>query len=260
MNIFTTFGYESVSKEKLKEIGPAKVKQAIQNAFDKGVGSVDLSHIYIEKLPPEFLELRNLVWITPAQKITSHLELFMSRNHLDHFPREILDLTNLTVLIFKENKATVLPDEIGNLVNLRELSVTNNRLRYLPQTLFDLKKLDLFLGHPNPFIGLSQGKNISVIKNSQALSLRELSLRAIRKHDNKNPNIPSKFKLQLEVMAGHHCPVCNTGFCVSAADVYLWLNFPPSGQYFPFQFRFCSDFCLNSSIWRETLRLLSRET
>ncbi|KAJ1732441.1 hypothetical protein LPJ61_002045 [Coemansia biformis] len=124
----------------------------IREAVEAGDAHVDLSDLNLDTVPDELAELKDLVVLTPSNKLVTDLQLTLGTNLLRRFPLAVCELTNLTTLLISHNRIAHLPPEIGNLVNLRELSVAHNRLRSLPLELTRLTRLHTLTVFPNPFM------------------------------------------------------------------------------------------------------------
>ncbi|KAJ2715841.1 hypothetical protein H4R19_000975 [Coemansia spiralis] len=123
----------------------------IREAVEAGDAHVDLSDLNLDAVPDELAELKDLVVLTPSNKLVTDLQLALGTNSLRHFPLAVCELSNLTTLILSHNRIAHLPPEIGNLVNLREFSVAHNRLRSLPLEVTRLTRLHTLTVFPNPF-------------------------------------------------------------------------------------------------------------
>ncbi|MCP4524240.1 MAG: leucine-rich repeat domain-containing protein [Candidatus Gracilibacteria bacterium] len=89
-------------------------------------------------------------------------------------PKEIWNLTNLTILILYNNQLTTLPKEIGNLTNLIGLNLARNKLTILPKEIGKLTMLNKLQIPDNQLITLP--KEIGNLTNLTELILNDNQL------------------------------------------------------------------------------------
>jgi hypothetical protein len=86
-------------------------------------------------------------WRKVLQDTVKHLlQLDLSEMDMDSFPKDICELTYLTLFNIAGNKLLELPKEVGKLVNLVEFDLSNNQLTSLPAEigmLINLSNLNL---------------------------------------------------------------------------------------------------------------------
>ncbi|KAG9309506.1 hypothetical protein JVU11DRAFT_10479 [Chiua virens] len=158
---------------------------ALREAFDKGIGKIDLGNRQIKFIPPSIGELsgffntsesseqslssgRVTTWrrvdtepsasrsFNRAQSIKDFgkerhvLMLYLMGNMITSLPPELFSVKSITVLSLRGNKLTSIPPDICRLPNLYELNISNNRLEFLPWEMRDMK-IEQLLVHPNPF-------------------------------------------------------------------------------------------------------------
>ena len=71
------------------------------------------------------------------------ITISLQKYGLKSLPSSIENLTNLQVLILRDNFLTTLPKEIGNLKELRQISLMGNReMKHLPKEMGKLRKLE----------------------------------------------------------------------------------------------------------------------
>ncbi|EIM91701.1 uncharacterized protein STEHIDRAFT_126706 [Stereum hirsutum FP-91666 SS1] len=80
------------------------------------------------------------------------LRLFLAQNQIVRLPRELFDLTNLTVLSIRNNLIERIPPQICQLVALRELNISSNRLRFLPAEMASMPSLQNLSITGNPWL------------------------------------------------------------------------------------------------------------
>ena len=92
-------------------------------------------------------------------------------------PGDVENLTNLQILVLRENDLLTLPKELGKLTRLRELHIQGNRLAMIPPELGNLElvgsKQVLRLEH-NPFIPRIQVR--AFFKQFELLMKRKLCI------------------------------------------------------------------------------------
>lgn len=131
----------------------------------------DVSDNVIRKLGDVLPIPRVLPGVAFTPQPEPNLKLFLANNLLTRCPKEIFDLTNLTVLSLRRNNLTEIPPAIFQLTNLTELNVSINKLKYLPVDLLELVcskdcKLVTLNLHPNPF-------HMPVLGDEQSLDMEE---------------------------------------------------------------------------------------
>ena len=84
------------------------------------------------------------------------LKVIISSNRLTEVPHEIFNLSNLTMLSFRNNRIQEIPTAIDRLSRLAELNCTGNQLRYLPWEMLKLigpgGPLRMLKLSPNPLL------------------------------------------------------------------------------------------------------------
>lgn len=79
---------------------------------------------------------------TPEFILSDALVLDLVNTGLEEFPKEALELTDVTKLMLSNNKITSIPAEIGELTKLEELYLDNNQLEgSLPDEIQNLENL-----------------------------------------------------------------------------------------------------------------------
>ncbi|KXN69823.1 hypothetical protein CONCODRAFT_71171 [Conidiobolus coronatus NRRL 28638] len=279
LNLSNSFSiFHSIPTRKNVHLNPknsAKLKnlisQRIGHAIDNGQSEVNLSGLQLFEVPPQISELQYFVTFN-GQGICSDIELNLSLNNLEVFPKELLSLKNLTVLNLSGNNITFLPSTIDNLVNLRVFSVDNNKLEYLPCSLLKLKKLQIFNASSNPFPALKQSmeatSNNSVVRETTTihfnpkLCLEEHCLRVLNQLDIRSianeMHLPAEIEKLLKKKPKDRCSQCTNTFFNSAVDILKLKVFPirvssmdvvgvTAGiggiREYPFLYQFCSFFC-----------------
>ncbi|KAL7621490.1 hypothetical protein AAE478_008813 [Parahypoxylon ruwenzoriense] len=138
------------------------IRNAIQDAIDRGIEKIDLSSFNVENIPnatisqlSEFACIPLVTEDVPFEHEEPRLEIYLAKNPLLRAPGALFNLEHLTVLSLRNTQITEIPPSIGNLRNLETLNVSLTRLRYLPGELLDLLrypgKLRTLSIHPNPF-------------------------------------------------------------------------------------------------------------
>ncbi len=93
--------------------------------------------------------------------------LKLKRKHLKQFPKEILKLKNLRVLILSVNKIYSLPDELAQLDQLEELDISGNKFVYFPKVITQLKNLKTLKFSRNEILEIPE--EIGNLKNLEQL-------------------------------------------------------------------------------------------
>ena len=103
--------------------------------------SLDLGHLDMDVLPPEFEQL------TDSDVLTTHLGVLdFSDNQLTSIPPEIAQFRHLRRLLLRKNQLTIISLEIMQLTELRTLDLSHNQLTSIPPEiaqLSNLKRLDI---------------------------------------------------------------------------------------------------------------------
>lgn len=146
---------------------PNKDKSSTSSGSSKptssAVDTLDLSHLKIEKLPYEMVDIikedvvrlalgYNLINSLPSNFIDlSRLRYLNVRaNLMNTFPSVLCTLPSLEILDISRNKIKKLPSEPGRLLDLRVLSISNNRLRKLPLWFHRMQDLRILKLEGNP--------------------------------------------------------------------------------------------------------------
>jgi len=119
-------------KMKCLELNTKEALNRIKRCKNKNTKKLDLSFLYLEKLPVELLELN---WIE---------ELDISCNNLKKLPEWIGNFKKLKVFNLNSNKLSSLPDSIGEMKRLKEIILSYNRLKTLPESFGNLSLLEEF--------------------------------------------------------------------------------------------------------------------
>jgi Leucine-rich repeat (LRR) protein len=114
-------------------------KEAVENALEAEVTSVDLSQNYLDKFPTNLEPLMGQLY-----------ELNVASNRLESLPPSIIGLgVGLQYINLANNKLASLPPEIGLLSNLREVCLNCNRFDSIPMSLFGCAKLETLMMSDN---------------------------------------------------------------------------------------------------------------
>lgn len=119
---------------------PTRIRQALAS----GAHHLDLSHLYMDAVPPSIVHLQQL------------RSLKLDENQLTDLPAGLLRLPQPEVLDLSGNWLTELSDDIGRFTALRELSIAGNRMREVPRTIgacTNLEVLDLHRNEVNALPG-----------------------------------------------------------------------------------------------------------
>ncbi|MCG3661756.1 COR domain-containing protein, partial [Aliarcobacter butzleri] len=120
-----------------------------------------------KEFPKELVELKNLT------------TLYLSGNSLKEFPKELVELKNLTTLYLSGNGLKELPKELGELKNLTTLYLSSNELKELPKELVELKNLTTLDLSGNELKELP--KELIKLKNLTHLNLSNNGLKELPK-------------------------------------------------------------------------------
>ena len=110
------------------------------------------------------------------EKLLNQRELILECAQLEELPKEIGNLTNLTLIELTGNELTELPKEIGNLTKLDTLFLIENKLTLLPKEIINLTNLKVleFVGNSNLVLTVEQQKWIfELIKNGCDVTLND---------------------------------------------------------------------------------------
>lgn len=126
----------------------------IHSAIVDGNPVVSLADIALRRIPEEIGDLKDLIAISSGfeQSWIPNIQLFFTNNLISRLPRQLFDVTALTVLSLRNNQLTSIPPAIGRLKNLQDLSIGGNELKYLPSEILNLDKLQILAAHPNPYL------------------------------------------------------------------------------------------------------------
>jgi internalin A len=124
----------------LDSSGYEEALREIEEAQATGVAFLDLSGLFLKRLPPTIGNLQNLTYLD------------LSDNELQVLPRQIGRLKKLATLRIDGNDLRELPKEIGRLGNLLELGLSDNELTHLPYELCQLGHLEELDVSNNPLI------------------------------------------------------------------------------------------------------------
>lgn len=89
--------------------------------------TLNLSGLGLEEIPKEVFEMTNLS------------VLYLNSNKLKTLPDELFSLTRLMILGINSNEITSIPPSIGNLKGLDELYAANNKIQSLPKEIGKLR-------------------------------------------------------------------------------------------------------------------------
>ena len=110
-------------------------KEAVENALEADVTSVDLSKNLLKELPSSLEPL-----------MTKLYELNISSNKLEKLPSSLISIgVNLQFLSLANNKLSTLPTEMSLLTNLREICLNCNKFDAIPTCLYVYEKLETLL-------------------------------------------------------------------------------------------------------------------
>ena len=110
-------------------------KEAVENALEADVTSVDLSKNLLKELPSSLEPL-----------MTKLYELNISSNKLEKLPSSLISIgVNLQFLSLANNKLSTLPTEMSLLTNLREICLNCNKFDAIPTCLYVFEKLETLL-------------------------------------------------------------------------------------------------------------------
>ncbi len=126
--------------------------QKIESAQRKGETHLDLSYMYITKLPEAIANLTQLISLNlrgnrltklpdSIGNLTQLESLNLGVNQLTELPESIGKLTQLESLKLSVNQLTKLPESIGNLTQIEFLDLSGNRLNMLPESIGNLTQL-----------------------------------------------------------------------------------------------------------------------
>ena len=129
-----------------------KLLDIIEKAATEKWVELDFSFKEIRNLPPEIIELTNLISLNLSSnqlttlppeiaQLTGLTHLDLSGNQLTALPSKIAQLTNLTTLSLSYNQLTTLPPEIAQLTDLTILALSGNQLTTLPPEITQFTRL-----------------------------------------------------------------------------------------------------------------------
>lgn len=139
----------------------ALARQALPYLGNLEYGSLDLSHMELEALPPVLLQ-------TPGLR-----SLHLDHNRLTTLPEDLGTLTEVEHLQLRNNQLTRLPEALGRCHKLETLYLSHNQLSALPQSLGRLERLRALYCDKNQLTALPE-------EMGDLQSLRYLHLRSNR--------------------------------------------------------------------------------
>ena len=121
--------------------------EAVENAFEAKVQSVDLSKNQLKQFPENLERIISLLYeINVASNKISHIPSFVCRGELLQF------------LDFSNNKLSDLPPGIGQLKHLREIILSRNEFSSVPDCLYSCAKLETILISDNKVTSHSESR------------------------------------------------------------------------------------------------------
>ncbi|KAI9295776.1 hypothetical protein K502DRAFT_341470 [Neoconidiobolus thromboides FSU 785] len=226
-------------------------RDIIAEAINTTDGIIELSNLFLFHLPKEMSDLKHIVWYSPTCGIIREIKLFLINNQLLQFPKSVLNLDNLTVLILKGNFIRFVPPQLSQLTNLVELSLSSNMIQSFPISLLELKKLEIFIGVPNPLFETKKTKDKKWYwkrygENGlkfQEIILRQSNLLQNNKFKTMNKKIPEKLQSWFDNLIVYTCSFCLNSIYFCNYEAILFLSFCKPGLSYPFSLKFCSQTC-----------------
>ena len=185
--------------------------QKIQEAHDKQLKKLDLSHLHLSYLPDDIEKLRHIETLClqhnklhnlPAaigqlsslkvldasynqisnisrgiRKLNHLEELHLQHNKLNTLPRETTQLQTLTKLSLDYNNFTSLPSAVKYLVNLKLLSASDNKINRISESISQLQQLEQLNLNGNKMAKLPNA--IGLLPKLKYLNLRNNHLHTI---------------------------------------------------------------------------------
>ena len=142
-----------------------KALMRIQEAKNKNKKVLDLSGLQLKEFPKEILELTNLTLLD------------LRKNKLCNIPENISMLSNLSRLYLDHNQLSILPESISKLTNLIVLSLGYNKLSILPESISKLTNLKILFLRNNKLTSLPE--NISKLVKLTDLNISENQLSSL---------------------------------------------------------------------------------
>jgi len=142
-SLITLFKAKNLNLTKVNEV---KDLYKVQNSYllgkNKNIIGISLKNIEFSDISKTILSLTSLSFLrlvnvnftnlTSIDFLAKDLEtLSLSRNELEEFPIEILEIKSLNSLSMSGNQITKLPKEIQKLINLQTLGLSGNKFFYL---------------------------------------------------------------------------------------------------------------------------------
>ena len=121
-----------------EDSGFLEAQQRIRSALDSNSEALDLSGLGLIKLPKEIAQLSNLTLLN------------LNSNQLASLPKEIAQLSNLSHLYLNSNQLASLPKEIAQLSNLTELYLHANKELKIPVEILGPTLYDVVISKAEP--------------------------------------------------------------------------------------------------------------
>ena len=124
--------------------------EAVENAFEAKVQSVDISRNQFTEFPAVLDKLIELLY-----------EINISNNKIPSIPRFVGLGSLLQFLDFSSNRLSSLPDNMSELKHLREIILSMNRFSSIPECLYKCAKLETILIRDNQVLNQNKEKSLN---------------------------------------------------------------------------------------------------
>ena len=124
--------------------------EAVENAFEAKVQSVDISRNQFTEFPAVLDKLIELLY-----------EINISNNKIPNIPRFVGLGSLLQFLDFSSNRLSSLPDNMSELKHLREIILSMNRFSSIPECLYKCAKLETILIRDNQVLNQNKEKSLN---------------------------------------------------------------------------------------------------